>query len=62
MATLYNVGMNTINYHIRKIFCYSEMQEDSVIRKFQGNADGGKKELLYKSLFVGNDLYSWIYI
>ena len=34
MATLYDVGTNTINYHIKKIFEDSELQEDSVIRKF----------------------------
>ena len=35
MATLYDVGTNTINYHIKKIFEDSELQEDSVIRKFR---------------------------
>ena len=35
MATLYDVGANTINYHIKKIFEDSELQEDSVIRKFR---------------------------
>ncbi len=35
MATLYDVGINTINYHIKKIFEDSELQEDSVIRKIR---------------------------
>ena len=35
MATLYDVGTNTINYHIKKIFEDSELQENSVIRKFR---------------------------
>ena len=35
MATLYDVGTNTINYHIKKIFEDSELQEDSVIRNFR---------------------------
>lgn len=35
MATLYNVETNTINYHIKKILHDSELQEDSVIRKFR---------------------------
>ena len=35
MATLYDVGVNTINYHIKKIFEDSELQEDSVIRKIR---------------------------
>jgi len=32
MAVLYDVGVNTINYHIKKIFRDSELQPDSVIR------------------------------
>jgi hypothetical protein len=32
MAALYDVEVNTINYHIKKIFSDSELQEDSVIR------------------------------
>ena len=35
MALLYDVETNTINYHIKKIFEDSELQEDSVIRKFR---------------------------
>ena len=42
MATLYDVGTNTINYHIKKIFEDSELQEDSVIRKFRTTAADGK--------------------
>ncbi len=42
MATLYDVGTNTINYHIKKIFKDSELQEDSVIRKFRITALDGK--------------------
>ena len=42
MATLYDVGTNTINYHIKKIFDDSELQEDSVIRKFRITALDGK--------------------
>ena len=42
MATLYDVGTNTINYHIKKIFEDSELQEDSVIRKFRITALDGK--------------------
>ena len=43
MATLYDVGTNTINYHIKKIFEDSELQEDSVIRKFRITAADGKR-------------------
>ena len=42
MAVLYDVGTNTINYHIKKIFEDSELQEDSVIRKFRITALDGK--------------------
>ncbi len=42
MATLYDVGTNTVNYHIKKIFEDSELQEDSVIRKFRITAPDGK--------------------
>ena len=54
MATLYDVGTNTINYHIKKIFEDSELQEESVIRKFRITAPDGKS-YRYKSLFLGDD-------
>ncbi|MFR5875305.1 MAG: virulence RhuM family protein [Eubacterium sp.] len=43
MAQLYNVEVPTINYHIKKIFSDSELEQDSVIRKFLITADDGKK-------------------
>ena len=42
MASLYDVDVRTVNYHIKKIFADSELQEDSVIRKFRITADDGK--------------------
>lgn len=42
MAVLYDVDVRTINYHVKKIFNDSELQEDSVIRKFRITADDGK--------------------
>ena len=42
MAVLYDVETNTINYHIKKIFEDSELQENSVIRKFRITASDGK--------------------
>lgn len=42
MATLYDVDVRTINYHIKKVFDDSELQEDSVIRKFRITAADGK--------------------
>lgn len=42
MATLYDVEIHTINYHIKKIFTDSELEENSVIRKFRITAHDGK--------------------
>lgn len=35
MATLFEVEVNTINYHLKEIFKAEELQENSVIRKFR---------------------------
>jgi hypothetical protein len=43
MATLYDVDVRTINYHLKKIFSDSELQENSVIRKIWITASDGKK-------------------
>lgn len=42
MGVLYNVGTNTINYHLKKIFNDGELDEKSVIRKFRITASDGK--------------------
>ena len=42
MGSLYHVETHTINYHLKKIFSDSELQEDSVIRKFRITALDGK--------------------
>lgn len=42
LATLYDVEINTINYHIKKIFEDGELNEDSVIRNFRITASDGK--------------------
>lgn len=42
MAVLYDVDVRTVNYHIKKIFKGSELQEDSVIRKIRITATDGK--------------------
>lgn len=42
MAVLYDVDVRTINYHIKKIFEDSELQENSVIRNFRITASDGK--------------------
>lgn len=35
MATLYDVGLPTINEHIKKIYADSELEESSTIRNFR---------------------------
>lgn len=42
MGTLYNVETQTINYHLKKIFTDSELEENSVIRNFRITALDGK--------------------
>ena len=39
---MYDVGANTINYHLRKLFNDGEIEENSVIRKFRITASDGK--------------------
>lgn len=42
LATLYDVDVRTINYHIKKVFNDAELEENSVIRNFRITADDGK--------------------
>ncbi len=42
MGILYDVETNTVNYHLKKVFADSELQEDSVIRNFRITAADGK--------------------
>jgi hypothetical protein len=42
MGILYDVQTNTINYHLKKVFSDSELQENSVIRNFRITAADGK--------------------
>ena len=42
MSVLYDVKVNTINYHINKIFEDAELEKASVIRKFRITAQDGK--------------------
>ena len=43
MGILYNVGTNTINYHLHKLYEDGEIDEASVIRKFRITANDGKE-------------------
>jgi len=38
----YDVDVRTINYHLKKVFADSELQEASVIRNFRITAADGK--------------------
>ncbi len=40
MAELFNVKVNTINYHLKEIFNSDELNEKSVIRKIRITASG----------------------
>src|SRR3569623_1506768 len=42
MGLLYDVETHTVNYHLKKVFADSELQEDSVIRNFRITAADGK--------------------
>ena len=42
MGVLYDVETHTVNYHLKKVFADSELQEDSVIRNFRITAADGK--------------------
>lgn len=42
MGTLYDVETHTINYHLKKVFADSELEENSVIRNFRITAQDGK--------------------
>lgn len=45
LAELFEVEVNTVNYHIKEIFDSGELKENSVIRKFRITADDGKSYL-----------------
>lgn len=42
LAELYQVKVPTVNYHLKKVFEDSELQEEAVIRDFLMTADDGK--------------------
>lgn len=42
MGELYDVATHTVNYHLKKVFSDSELEEDTVIRKFRITATDGK--------------------
>lgn len=42
MSKLFDVEVNTINYHLKEIFKSGELKEESVIRKIRITANDGK--------------------
>ena len=42
MGTLYDVETHTVNYHLKKIFSDSELNENAVVRNFRITATDGK--------------------
>lgn len=52
MSQLFDVGVPTINEHLKNIFNSKELLEDSVIRKFRITASDGKN---YETQFYGLD-------
>jgi hypothetical protein len=53
MAELFNVEVNTINYHLKEVFKSGELEENSVIRKIRIAAADGKK---YDTKFYNLDV------
>jgi hypothetical protein len=44
MAVLYDVGVNTINYHLKKIYADAELSEEATIRKYRiVQVEGGRE-------------------
>ena len=54
LSTLYSVEINTINYHIKKIYNDNELKEESTIRKFRTVQKKEKKQLDNKSRQITN--------
>lgn len=52
MSKLFNVEVNTINYHLKEVFKSGELIEESVIRKIRITANDGKN---YNTSFYGLD-------
>lgn len=42
MGTLYDVETHTVNYHLKKLFSDSELNENAVVRNFRITASDGK--------------------
>ena len=56
LATVYGVELNTINYHIKKIYEDKELTEDSTIRNFRIVQKEGNREVQRKIRFYNLEL------
>jgi len=45
LAELFQVGVNTVNYHIKEIYCEGELMPEATIRKFRIVQKEGKREV-----------------
>jgi len=59
MAVLYDVGVNTINYHVKKVLKDGELDSSAVIRKFRITAEDGKN-IQRQSLWHPDDPRRWL--
>ena len=55
MATLYDVGLPTINEHIKKIYADNEQSEEATIRKFRIVQQEGSRNVEREPLFYNLD-------
>ena len=46
MASLFDVEVNTINYHLKEIYKSGEIQEEPTIRKFRIVQTEGKRQII----------------
>ena len=51
MATLYDIGLPTINEHIKKIYADSELEESATIRNFRIVQTEGSRQVTRLSKF-----------
>lgn len=55
MATLFDVGVNTINYHLKEVFESGEVQPEATIRNFRIVQTEGRREITREIEFYNLD-------
>lgn len=53
MATLFDVGVNTINYHLKEVYERGEIQPEATIRKFRTVQQEGSRQVLREFAIKG---------